>query len=144
MLKQSLKEEVGSNSTRIARGISHRCSERRDAGHLGSCTGRSANGMGTRWWEMRLKEESVEAKHKRFLMNCKVLSTSISPWAGTIPWGREWLPTPVFLPGESHGQRNLMGYSPWRSRVGPDWVIKHSTEPWKNEILETEENLDIN
>ena len=69
---------------------------------------------------MRLKEESVEAKLKRFLMNCKVLSTSISPWAGTIPWGREWLPTPVFLPGESHGQRNLMGYSPWRSRVGPD------------------------
>ena len=26
---------------------------------------------------------------------------------------REWLPTPVFLPGKSHGQRNLVGYSPW-------------------------------
>jgi len=26
---------------------------------------------------------------------------------------REWRPTPVFLPGESHGQRKLMGYSPW-------------------------------
>ena len=25
----------------------------------------------------------------------------------------EWLPTPVFLPGESHGQRSLVGYSPW-------------------------------
>ena len=30
-----------------------------------------------------------------------------------IPWRREWLPTPVFLPEESHGQRSLMGYSPW-------------------------------
>ena len=30
-----------------------------------------------------------------------------------IPWRREWLSTPVFLPGESHGQRSLGGYSPW-------------------------------
>ena len=30
-----------------------------------------------------------------------------------IPWRREWLPTPVFLPGKSHGQRSLVGYSPW-------------------------------
>ena len=29
------------------------------------------------------------------------------------PWKREWLPTPVFLPGEFHGQRSLEGYSPW-------------------------------
>ena len=28
-------------------------------------------------------------------------------------WRREWLPAPVFLPGESHGQRSLVGYSPW-------------------------------
>ena len=34
-------------------------------------------------------------------------------WDGTIPWGRKWQPTPVFLPGESHGQRSLDGYSPW-------------------------------
>ena len=30
-----------------------------------------------------------------------------------IPWGRKWPPTPVFLPGKSHGQRSLVGYSPW-------------------------------
>ena len=29
------------------------------------------------------------------------------------PWRRAWQPTPVFLPGESHGQRSLAGYSPW-------------------------------
>ena len=35
------------------------------------------------------------------------------PWVGKIPWRREWQPTPVFLPGEFHGQRRLVGYSPW-------------------------------
>ena len=34
------------------------------------------------------------------------------PWVGKIPRRREWLPTPVFLPGEFHGQRSLTGYSP--------------------------------
>ena len=35
------------------------------------------------------------------------------PWVGKIPWRRAWQPTPVFLPGESHGQRSLVGCSPW-------------------------------
>ena len=30
-----------------------------------------------------------------------------------IPWRRKWLPTPIFLPGESHEQRSLAGYSSW-------------------------------
>ena len=34
-------------------------------------------------------------------------------WVGKIPWRRKWHPTPVLLPGESHGQRSLAGYSPW-------------------------------
>ena len=34
-------------------------------------------------------------------------------WVGKIPWRRTWQPTPVFLPGESYGQRSLAGYSPW-------------------------------
>ena len=33
-------------------------------------------------------------------------------WVGKIPWRRAWQHTPVFLPGESHGQRSLMSYSP--------------------------------
>ena len=32
-------------------------------------------------------------------------------WVGKIPWRRAWQPTPVFLPGESHGQRGLAVYS---------------------------------
>ena len=35
------------------------------------------------------------------------------PWVGKIPWSRKWQPTSVFLPGLSHGQRSLVGYSPW-------------------------------
>ena len=36
-----------------------------------------------------------------------------NPGIGKIPWRRKWQPTPVFLPRESHGQRSLVGYSPW-------------------------------
>ena len=35
------------------------------------------------------------------------------PGSGRSPWRRKWQPTPVFLPGESHGRRRLVGYSPW-------------------------------
>ena len=52
--------------------------------------------------------------------------TWVDPWVGKIPkipWRREWLPIPVFLLGEFHGQRNLKGYSPWGSqRVRHDWA----------------------
>ena len=34
------------------------------------------------------------------------------PWLGKIPWRKAWQPSPVFLPGESHGQRSLVGYDP--------------------------------
>ena len=36
-----------------------------------------------------------------------------NPWVRKTPWRNEWLPTPVFLPGESQGQRSLVGYSSW-------------------------------
>ena len=35
-----------------------------------------------------------------------------NPWVKKIPWRRKWQPTPVFLPGKSHGQKSLVGYSP--------------------------------
>ena len=35
------------------------------------------------------------------------------PWVRKMPWRKEQLPTAVFLPGESHGQRSLVGCSPW-------------------------------
>ena len=42
-----------------------------------------------------------------------VQQTGVHPWIWKILWRRAWQPTPVFLPGESHGQRSLAGYSPW-------------------------------
>ena len=35
------------------------------------------------------------------------------PGSGTFPWRWKWQPTPIFLPGKSHGQRSPVGYSPW-------------------------------
>ena len=47
------------------------------------------------------------------------------PGLGTCPWRRKWQPTPVFLPGKSHGQRSLVGYCSWgRIRVGHDLATK--------------------
>ena len=45
--------------------------------------------------------------------------TGFDSWVGKIPWRSEWLPTPVVFPGEFHGQRSLMGYSPW---VAKSWT----------------------
>ena len=45
------------------------------------------------------------------LLQCR--RPKFDPWVRKIPWKKEWLPTVVFFPGESHGQRSLVGYSPW-------------------------------
>ena len=55
---------------------------------------------------------------------CNVGIPGFGPWVGKIPWRREWLPTPVFLPGEFHGQRSLVGYSPWgRKQDMTEWFF---------------------
>ena len=50
--------------------------------------------------------------------------TGFDPCIGKTPWRRAWKPTPVFLPGESLGQRSLAGYSP---RVGHDGLTNTFT-----------------
>ena len=45
------------------------------------------------------------------LLQCR--RPGFDPWGRRIPWRKKWQPTPVFLPGKSHGQRSLAGYSPW-------------------------------
>ena len=51
---------------------------------------------------------------KESTFQCRRYSNcGLEPWVWKIPWSRKWQPTPVFLPGESHGQRGLEGYSPW-------------------------------
>ena len=53
---------------------------------------------------------------KEFACQCRRLG--FIPWVRKIPWKRKWKPAPVFLPGKSHGQRSLMGYSEWGCTSG--------------------------
>ena len=58
------------------------------------------------------------------------------PWVRKITWRRAWQPTPVFLPGESHGQRSLVSYSPWGSQsVRHDWSNRACSEQTKSDNL---------
>ena len=57
--------------------------------------------MGLPWW-LSGKEPAWQCR--------------FDPWVGKIPWRRKWLPTPVFLPGKSHGQRGLGGPQSMGSR----------------------------
>ena len=56
--------------------------------------------LGLLWW-LRGLSVCLECRRPGF-----------DPWVGKIPWRRKWQPTPVLLPGESHGGRSLIGYSP--------------------------------
>ena len=47
------------------------------------------------------------------MVKCLPVMPGFDPWVGKIPWRRKWLPTPVLLPGNSHGWRSMVGYSPW-------------------------------
>ena len=59
-------------------------------------------------WRLRDKESVCQCQRRGF-----------DPWVRKLPWRRKWLPTSVFLPGESHGQRSLVGCSP-RGRIESD------------------------
>ena len=56
------------------------------------------------WW-LRQSRICLQCGRPRF-----------DPWIWKIPWRRKWLPNPVFLPEELHGQRSLVGHSPWDSK----------------------------
>ena len=57
---------------------------------------------------------------------CSAGDRSSSPNLEDCPWRTAWQPSPVFLPGESHGQRSLAGYSPW-GRRGSDTTERVGT-----------------
>ena len=50
---------------------------------------------------------------------CNVGDPRFDPWVGKIHWRWAWQSTPVFLPGASHGQKSLVGYSPWGRKERP-------------------------
>jgi len=55
---------------------------------------------------------------------------------GLIPWRWEWLPAPVFLPGEVYGQRSLVGYSLWSHKESDmtDWLTQQMKSPGLHSI----------
>ena len=50
---------------------------------------------------------------KNLPANAGDMRPGFDPWVGKIPLEGKWQPIPVFMPGESHGQRSLAGYDPW-------------------------------
>ena len=67
------------------------------------------------------KEPTYQCRRRR---RCR-----FPPWVRKIPWRKEQLPTPVFLPGKSHGQRSLAGCSPWgHKRAGHNLATKQQQE----------------
>ena len=61
-------------------------------------------GLMSPWASQVIKNLPANARrHKR---------PGFDPWVGKISWRRAWQPTQVFFPGESHGQKSLVGYSP--------------------------------
>jgi len=56
---------------------------------------------------------ALVVKKKNLLGNAgDVRDVSSDPWVGKNSWRKAWQPTLVFLPGEPHGQRSLLGYGP--------------------------------
>ena len=82
--------------------------------------------------------QRIREGHDRVTFTCTFLETVKSlpamqeTWVRSLgwedPWRRKWQPTPVFLLGESHGQRSLVGYSLWGRRVGHDWVTEQQQQ----------------
>ena len=87
---------------------------------------------------------SIVAQQSRICMQLR--RPGFDPWVRKIPWRRAWQPTPVFLPGESHGQRGLVGCRPWgRTESDTTEVVKQqqqlSTGETLNNFSQDQENL---
>ena len=60
---------------------------------------------------------------------CKTGGCGFYPWVGKIPWRKKWQPIPVFLPGKSHGQRNLGGLPSIGLQVSDTtWQLNHQAQ----------------
>ena len=65
------------------------------------------------------------------------------PWVGKISWKRKWQSTLVFLLGESHGQRSLVGYSPWvhKELNMTEWLRTHSAKDPMGSVFRSSNHL---
>ena len=65
------------------------------------------------WSGVPLPSPQVAVVVKNFPDNVGNMRRGFDPWVVKTPWKKAWQPTPVLFPEESHGQKNLVGYSPW-------------------------------
>ena len=90
--------------------------------------------VGFPWWLSRWRILLQCWRHRR----CRFDS-----WVGKIPWRRIWQPTPVFLPGKFHGQRSLVGYSPWGHKDLEITEQQHTeVRKWDSEFSKSNKGLD--
>ena len=79
------------------------------SGRVSLCPGTGL--LGFPWWVRGFPGGTISKNHTCQYRRYK--RRRFNPWVGKIPWRRAWQPTPVFLPGESHGQRSLESHSPY-------------------------------
>ena len=81
------------------------------------CQGHLGSGLDTITYDMLLVNLFGLPRYRSSKESaCQCRRGGLDPWVRNIPWRRKWQPTLVFLPGKSHGQRNLVGYTPWGCR----------------------------
>ena len=83
---------------------------------------------------------SLVAQMVNFCLQCRW--PGFDPWVGKIPWRRKWQPTPVFLPGKSHGLRILLGYSPW-GRKSQTWLSDWASNIEEHPKIQLKSTLDF-
>ena len=96
---------------------------------LGSCNS-------THFWECLASDSADDFSNASVSKEsvCNSGDTSLIPGSRRSPGGGKWQPTPAFLPGKSHGQRSLVGYSPWGHKESDMTATKHThkTAPLPN------------
>ena len=82
------------------------------------------NGMSGLPWQLSGKKSACSSDCRRLRRH------GFNPWVRKTFWMRKWQPTPVFLLGKFHGQRTLMGYSPWGCKMSDttEWLTPRVEE----------------
>ena len=113
LLKLSKDWRGGNTPKDILRSHHHPDTQTRERHHQKRNLQSNILNMELLWW-LRSKESTCQYRRHGFNL-----------WVRKMPWRRKWQPTLVFLPRKSHGQRSLVGYSPWGcKRIRHDLVTK--------------------
>ena len=84
--------------------------------------------LGPHSWNIRSNEGTATVRTRNFTRGALKFPKNSSHinFSSFHTWRRKRQPPPGFLPGKPHGQRSLVGHSPWSSRVGHDLVTEHA------------------